>query len=233
MSDAVTLAWTSRNELVKPVLDQAFVYRIRDTKRNVIYVGMTAQADPALRIQAHRAASWWPKAVYAETAPTGLATARAAEAAEIHRWHPIYNQVCPVCGAQLQDNPLYKTWKRLLRESPSRLYTPWHEPDVFKQDVYRLLGPRLPHTALWIIDPAGNYEPGNVCWRNHRGSNHTALHGEIVAYVTDRKTARMCEIRDAFRLSNSLFYYHINQLLRAGRLIRRETGVYAVPPTSN
>jgi len=43
----------------------------------------------------------------------------------------------------------------------------------------------------------------------------------------------MCEIRDAFRLSNSLFYYHINQLLRAGRLIRRETGVYAVPPTSN
>ena len=75
--------------------------------------------------------------------------------------------------------PLYSTWSGMM----TRCYNPnftqfkdyggrgiavcerWHNPQLFIQDIERLIGPRPPGLTLdrWP-DNDGNYEPGNVRW---------------------------------------------------------------------
>lgn len=61
-------------------------------------------------------------------------------------------------------HPLYDTWQRIARLYPGELHEPWHDVRQFVAGVEVLLGSRPAGTVFRKIDPAGRYEPGNVCW---------------------------------------------------------------------
>jgi DNA-binding Xre family transcriptional regulator len=91
------LAWIERNDLLHQDENVAYVYRIRDLERTIIYVGCT-RSEPAIRFSRHsQNASWWSRAATAEICEVTYPESLAVEAAQIHRWHPVGNRLCPVC----------------------------------------------------------------------------------------------------------------------------------------
>jgi hypothetical protein len=83
----------------------------------------------------------------------------------------------------LRYHPLYGTWSNMM----SRCYNPnvksyrdygargitvcerWHNPQLFIEDIERLIGPRPPGMTLDRIRNNEGYGPGNVCWNDRRG----------------------------------------------------------------
>lgn len=75
-------------------------------------------------------------------------------------------------------HPLYDTWHGMIYrcaspKSPSyqwygakgvRVCEAWHDPAVFIDYIGKVLGPRPKGYTLDRINPAGDYEPGNVRW---------------------------------------------------------------------
>lgn len=45
----------------------------------------------------------------------------------------------------------------------------WHDPQLFIEDIERLIGPRPPGMTLDRTENDGNYEPGNVRWNDRLG----------------------------------------------------------------
>ena len=227
MRKSPELTWVGRNDLLSQVPDQAFIYRARDSHQTVLYVGVTLQ-EPGSRIRHHRQASWWPRAASIETAQVPKDLARSAETSEIHRWHPVGNRQCPACGKTRTSDPMYPTWRRLVRQHRDQLHPPWQDLDIFAKDVYRLLGPRPPRSQFQLVDRAGRYEPGNICWLDRQAPGEI-LRKQIIEYVTSHGSARMSEIRDTFSLTNILAATSLARLVRDGELVRLKPGTYARP----
>jgi hypothetical protein len=160
-------SWADRSYLLAPAVPS--VYRVRDASGTVIYIGKT-EVSLETRFESHRRnAPWWGLAASVESiaVPTA-AEVRAAEAREIHRYHPEHNTICVLCSNERlykQFYPIYDgAWKHLRRTYGDTLHSAWYDRDTFIKDIIRLLGLRPGGKILRLIDPTGRAEPGNVCW---------------------------------------------------------------------
>jgi predicted GIY-YIG superfamily endonuclease len=162
----VTQDWLDRSDILHP--GTCLVYRVRDAQGEIIYIGMTTTSLEE-RFAGHRrdrvrAAAWLQKAVSVEVLPlANEAAAQATEAEEIHRYHPMHNRACPMCG-YLSRHALFGSWRRIRWAHGDRMAESWRDYEVFAQDVSELLGPRPKDMGLCLIDPEGLYERGNVRW---------------------------------------------------------------------
>ena len=87
-------------------------------------------------------------------------------------------QIAAATSHGMADHPLYGTWKGMIArcENPQHMAyenyggrgitvcEPWHDPQVFIEDITRILGPRPEGCTLDRADNDGNYEPDNVRW---------------------------------------------------------------------
>lgn len=87
-----------------------------------------------------------------------------------------------------RTHPLYGTWGNMM----TRCYNPnfkqfadyggrgisvcdrWHNPQLFIEDIERLIGPRPVGMTLDRIDNNGNYEPGKVRWATRVQQNRNS-----------------------------------------------------------
>lgn len=216
--------WICRDDLLNQAPDQAYLYRVRDTDRTIIYVGKTL-SEPGGRFSSHHNALWWDQAAGVEVAAVPRETAASAESSEIHRWHPAYNKQCVLCTSDNKTAPLYPVWRRLSSRHHDKLHPPWRDLAIFIRDIRQLLGPRPPEHELRRIDPHGKFEPGNVQW-HHKILVGVHIRSQILDLITERGSARMHEIRDALLLTDISASTHLARLVQDGDLIRPERGVY-------
>lgn len=174
--------WADRSDLLQR--PEPSVFRVRNARGEIIYVGMTANFVEERFTGLRSSASWWNQAASVDVLPVP-AGVRDVLHTEIHRWHPQYNGKCTACGEYYPvpsrprdkpgrrpaheppayEHPLYETWTRLMQEHPFRLHPPWRNVNQFTRDVLDLIGPRPPESVLRLADPDGSWKPGNICWK--------------------------------------------------------------------
>lgn len=89
--------WIDRSDLVgKPY---PCIYRLLDGTGTVIRAGQ-ASGDLRDRLRGYRREAWWGEVAGLETLRVPAEALTVAEADEIHRWHPRYNDHCPRCGTR-------------------------------------------------------------------------------------------------------------------------------------
>lgn len=169
VQDPECAGWQDRSDVLGPSRGtQPVVYRVRNTRGEIIYIGMTTQrlenrfAWHKSRNSTGGRAPWWKYAASVEALPVPENEVRAAESTEIHRWHPTYNKRCAICGKYRQQHKLYRTWLWFLREH--QMHAPWHDLEAFTQDVANLIGERPDGRVFQLIDRSRICEPGNIYW---------------------------------------------------------------------
>src|SRR6516164_1958590 len=62
------------------------------------------------------------------------------------------------------SHPMYRSWSMIMWRNPGAMCEQWHEFPAFAGYVAAVLGLRPEGLRFRRIDPAGLFEPGNVCW---------------------------------------------------------------------
>lgn len=96
-----TATWTDRTNLLNAGT-LASVYRMRNAAGIIIYIGETT-THLAERIRAHRTqgaggSPWFGEVASIEAAEVARNERQFLERTEIHRWHPVHNRRCVLCG---------------------------------------------------------------------------------------------------------------------------------------